>query len=184
MTMNEFMIISECYADTNLIETLSPPTKGYNHQKGCNNVMKLMKEKFSNTFAVGIIDQDKRQASYLSEFEEIASTGSLYLYRHTQKPHYIIQLSPALESFVLNCLKETDIPADDYPFSSELETLRNKTKNISSKKDPILRSLFKAIQNTHDCIVLKGWIEHLKTQTYSASAEILAGFTNNHSGKS
>ena len=44
--MAELYIIPECYVDTNLIETLVPTAKGYNHQKGCNNVVKVMKEKF------------------------------------------------------------------------------------------------------------------------------------------
>lgn len=34
--MAELYIIPECYVDTNLIETLVPTAKGYNHQKGCN----------------------------------------------------------------------------------------------------------------------------------------------------
>ena len=53
--MAELYIIPECYVDTNLIETLVPTAKGYNHQKGCNNVVKVMKEKLSDKFAVGIV---------------------------------------------------------------------------------------------------------------------------------
>ena len=67
--MAELYIIPECYVDTNLIETLVPTAKGYNHQKGCNNVVKVMKEKLSDKFAVGIVDKDKRQVSYVNEFE-------------------------------------------------------------------------------------------------------------------
>ena len=58
--MAELYIIPECYVDTNLIETLVPTAKGYNHQKGCNNVVKVMKEKLSDKFAVGIVDKDAR----------------------------------------------------------------------------------------------------------------------------
>lgn len=29
--MNDNCIIPECYIDTNLIETLVPPSRGYNH---------------------------------------------------------------------------------------------------------------------------------------------------------
>ena len=77
--MAELYIIPECYVDTNLIETLVPTAKGYNHQKGCNNVVKVMKEKLSDKFAVGIVDKDKRQVSYVNEFEEIGHTDSLFL---------------------------------------------------------------------------------------------------------
>ena len=68
-------IIPECYVDTNLVETLVC-TYGCNHQKGCNQVAKVMQEKFADRFAVGIIDADKRKPGYLKEFNEIASSES------------------------------------------------------------------------------------------------------------
>lgn len=40
-------IIPECYVDTNLVETLVC-TYGCNHQKGCNQVAKVMQEKFAD----------------------------------------------------------------------------------------------------------------------------------------
>lgn len=72
-------IIPECYVDTNLIETLIK-AQGCNHQKGCNQVCKVMKEKFAERFAVGIIDADKRQPSYLAEFNKIGERGHLQVF--------------------------------------------------------------------------------------------------------
>ena len=66
-------IIPECYVDTNLVETLVCKA-GCNHQKGCNQVAKVMQEKFADRFAVGIIDADKRKPGYLNNFNEIASS--------------------------------------------------------------------------------------------------------------
>jgi hypothetical protein len=57
-------IIPECYIDTNLVETLVCPA-GCNHQKGCNQVAKVMQEKFADRFAIGMIDADKRRPGYL-----------------------------------------------------------------------------------------------------------------------
>ena len=62
--MKDLFIIPECYIDTNLVETLII-TDGCNHQKGCNTVVKTMQQKFANAFSVGIIDEDKRQVSFL-----------------------------------------------------------------------------------------------------------------------
>lgn len=42
-------VIPECYIDTNLVETLACPG-GYNHQKGCNQVAKIMQEKFNKVY--------------------------------------------------------------------------------------------------------------------------------------
>lgn len=53
--MSDNFIIPECYIDTNLIEELVPPQKGYNHQKGCPAVAKCMMEKFGDKFDIRII---------------------------------------------------------------------------------------------------------------------------------
>ena len=84
--MKDLFIIPECYIDTNLVETLII-TDGCNHQKGCNTVVKTMQQKFANAFSVGIIDEDKRQVSYVKEFSEIARTPSLRLKKHGSKSH-------------------------------------------------------------------------------------------------
>lgn len=94
-------IIPECYVDTNLVETLVCPN-GCNHQKGCNQVAKIMREKFVNRFAVGIIDADKRRPGYLNEFREIAASEHLKLFRHSIRPHFIILVHPAVEGFILS----------------------------------------------------------------------------------
>ena len=69
--MKDLDIIPECYIDTNLIETILNTkgcyTEGVNHQKGCNTVVKTMNDpkKLKNEFALGIVDADKRQPSYV-----------------------------------------------------------------------------------------------------------------------
>lgn len=45
MNRRSDFIIPECYVDTNLVETLVCKD-GCNHQKGCNQVAKIMQEKF------------------------------------------------------------------------------------------------------------------------------------------
>jgi hypothetical protein len=72
-------VIPECFIDTNLLETLVPPITQYNHQKGCGTVTKVMKERFTDRFALGIIDKDKYEVEYLKEFEEVCSSDSLIL---------------------------------------------------------------------------------------------------------
>lgn len=79
MNQRSEYILPECYIDTNLVETLVFHA-GCNHQKGCNQVCKVMQEKFPDRFAVGIIDADKRRPSYINEFQEIASSEHLKLF--------------------------------------------------------------------------------------------------------
>ena len=74
-------IIPECFADTLFIETLVPTTKGYNHQRSCFKVEATMKE--LNSFALGIIDKDKKQIKYLDKFKIVDEVeGDLILWRH------------------------------------------------------------------------------------------------------
>ena len=69
--MVDLSIIPECYIDTNLIETIVPTAKGYNHQKGAGTVAKLMQGKLNDKFAVGISLQDYRLPTNLKELTKI-----------------------------------------------------------------------------------------------------------------
>ena len=65
----------ECYADTLMVRTFVPPKIRYNHQRSCTKVQGQMiinnngiKGDLYDKFAVGIIDNDKREIAYLKEF--------------------------------------------------------------------------------------------------------------------
>ena len=81
--MEGLSIIPECYIDTCLTETITSCFNQFNHQKGCNTVCRVMQEKFDNSFALGIIDKDKKEVPYLQEFDLIASNDSLFVYKQT-----------------------------------------------------------------------------------------------------
>ena len=140
--MAELYIIPECYVDTNLIETLVPTAKGYNHQKGCNNVVKVMKEKLSDKFAVGIVDKDKRQVSYVNEFEEIGHTDSLYFYKHPDKAHFLIMIDPAVDRFILKCAKEEKVEMKQFDLSDELRSFTAQTSKYRAKRIRTSKSYF------------------------------------------
>lgn len=170
--MKDLFIIPECYIDTNLVETLII-TDGCNHQKGCNTVVKTMQQKFADTFAVGIIDEDKRQVSYVKEFSEIARTSSLRLKKHGLKPHYLIMVYPAMDGFLLKCAEESGISMKEYGYSSCLEEFTSRTKSVTSKNDPGFKKFFKALENASEMIVLKEWLEYLKKNRYQCNVEEL-----------
>jgi hypothetical protein len=62
-----------CTAYTKLIKVLVPPQTRYNHQKGCSTVTKVMQERFSDDFAVGIIDRDKKELGYANQFDGLST---------------------------------------------------------------------------------------------------------------
>jgi hypothetical protein len=49
--LNELYILTECHIDTLLVETVSPPKKGYNHKHNCLKVLGAMKTKLQNTYS-------------------------------------------------------------------------------------------------------------------------------------
>jgi hypothetical protein len=174
----DFHIIPECYVDTNLIETIVPPTgAGYNHQMGCPNVAKKMTEdkRLKNDFALGIIDKDKKELKYTQLFIEIADKKQLKLLKHPEKDHYFIQIIPAMEKWILQNATEVDIELSDFELSNDLDALRRVTKSVKTKKDDRFRRLFKALRKKEasGVMLLMKWITHLKSNPYDADLDFL-----------
>ena len=172
MNQRADFIIPECYIDTNLVETLVC-SGGCNHQKGCNQVAKIMKEKFADRFAVGMIDADKRRPGYLNEFREIASSEHLKLFRHISRSHFIILVHPAADGFILSCAQTAQIDMADYGLSPILKEFTSQTKNVMSNKDIRFKRLFKTMQDVGEMALLKSVLTYLVDNTYSASTAAL-----------
>jgi hypothetical protein len=169
----DYLVIPECYVDTALIETIVPPDKGYNHQMGCNKVALKMQNDLKDGFALGIIDKDKRTIRYLEEFFLVTNVKNLFLYKHPEKHHYIIQIYPAIERFILESCAEVDIDLSDYGLKNDLEGLKQKTKKQTSKKDPQLIKLFKELMNRNapQVVTLSEWIYYLKENNFHSQIE-------------
>jgi len=172
----DLSILPECYVDTNLIETLVPPIiRGYNHQMGCGTVGKKMQVNFSDSFALGIIDKDKKQLDYLKEFTEVKKSGPLTLHRHKSKHHYIIQISPAIEQFILDAVASIGLSMEDFGLPAEINALTKVTKTEQSKNAVKFKDLFKAIKKAGnaDFLRLAQWVKYLRDNPYDARIEDL-----------
>ncbi len=171
--LKDFCILPECYVDTNLVETLVPPQKGYNHQKGCNTVAKKMKENLNSEFALGIIDKDKKTLDYLKQFEEVVENQNLTLYKHPNKHHYFIQLKPAVERWIWANVEEVALNLSDLGLPTDFEEFRKVAKSETSKNNPNLKRLFKALKkhNASGVKVLENWINYFKLHDYQADID-------------
>ncbi|MCE6988627.1 hypothetical protein [Dyadobacter sp. CY323] len=171
----DHFVIPECFVDTNLIETISPPRDHYNHQKGCGTVTKVMREKYGNDFAVGIIDKDKVEVDYLKEFDIVHQDGSLVLHKHPNKNHYIIQICPAMERFIMKCATDSGISLKDFDLPEDLNGLRKVSKKVTSKDDVKFKLLFKKLVkiNNVEVIRLREWINYLKNNMYNVDLKTL-----------
>ena len=171
-------ILPECFADTLLAETLVPTKIGYSHQASCFKVESAMKHgRLNDSFALGIVDNDKTTISYLKDFTLLAEQpDKLLLWKHPAKPHYIIQICPALERWVLDVCDQAGISTEDFGIKNDLEALKNITKRESSLQHEGLCKLFKAIRARQDhpsIRKLTNWIQLLRDHNYHVSEEAL-----------
>lgn len=174
--MKDLYFVPECYVDTNLIESLLE-TDGVNHQMGCNNVAKAMESGvLKESFAVGIIDSDKRKLAYAEYFEEIAHSQHLFLLKHKEKPKFMIKISPAIDRFILDCAQEQGVNVNEFGLSSELKEFTKQTKNVESKKDLRFKKLFKKLKDNQEIIILRNVLNFLKENKYNSTQEDLIRF--------
>jgi hypothetical protein len=170
-----YAIVPECYTDTNLVETITGLFNAFNHQKSCNQVSKTMQKNLTDSFAVGIIDKDKRQINYLQEFELAASSEDLFLFKHPLKHHHIIQISPAIESFILKSAEEAGIGLETFGLPNDFNSFKRITKRQTSRTNPNLRRLFSELENkkASQIVTLSNWILYLKEKNYESKIEEL-----------
>ena len=171
----DLFVLPECYVDTCFIETIVPPDNGYNHQKGSPTVVKKMKERFSDRFALGIIDKDKNTLPYLEEFSVVATKTNVELFKHRNRHHFFIIIRPAIEVFILTNATAAGISLPDFNLPDTLDELRHESKRVTSKKDVRFKALFKAMlaKDLEEIRQLVDWITYLKNNPYEADMEWL-----------
>ncbi|MBR4389715.1 MAG: hypothetical protein IKT00_11125 [Prevotella sp.] len=170
MEKKDWHIVPECYIDTNLAEFLLD-SHGVNHQKGCNAVAKkMMESNLKDQFSIGIIDNDKRQHSYVSEFTEIAHTQHVTLLKHKERPHYFVRISPAMDQFLLDCAAEQGLNLQDYGLPSDLSEFTKITKDVKAKNDYRFKSLFGALKDSKELSKLRSVINYMNDKQYKCDA--------------
>lgn len=165
----ELSVIPECYVDTNLMNSLLG--KSCNHQKGCPTVLKIMEERFRDSFAVGVIDRDKRQPKAMEKFDCIANNESLYVYKHKSCHHYILQVAPAEEVFIQNAAAELNINLAEFGIPDDLAGLKQFTKSVDAKDNGTLRALFSVLQESVNVKIMKSILLYLLENKYSVDID-------------
>lgn len=164
--------VPECYFDTVLAKmALGLGEKDrLNHKKGCNNVTIAMeKGDLQDVFAVGIVDKDKRELDYLKEFDKY-EFQNLNLYKHQSKHHYMIQLDPPLEQWILRIAEEGGINVLDYGLSTDINKLKKITKSELAEETTELRSLCRALLNSASPTMTRlcNWLNYFKEKQYQS----------------
>lgn len=183
--MMDLHIIPECYIDTKLCKILVHPSTKYNHQKGCPNVAKVMKEKLKKDFALGIVDRDKIELAYFKEFTTVSEIpDSLQLCNHVEeKHHYLIFIQPAMEKWIISCADESNISLTDFNLPHDFKELLKITKTSKSenedKHSTDFRDLFKELKriNSSSISILSFWIQYLRDTHYHVDIKYIRSET-------
>lgn len=175
-------IITECFIDTHLITIISPPKfgKSYNHQKGCPNVLKLMQEKFTSDFALGIIDKDKKIHHYTNEFTILGKhEDKIELWKHPSRNHFLIFICPAIENWIINSISKLDKKLSDYDIPNDFKQFLNITKTskslVKDKYSANFKRIFRDIGNSNiiEVKLLIFWLNYLNENRYKVDIDFL-----------
>lgn len=162
-------IIPECYIDSCLAEVLLNAGKDHvNHQKGNGTVAREMRNEFNDSFCVGIIDEDRKLLDYLMEFNILNETNYLRLWKHRGKHHYMIQLRPVVENWILQACERAGITPKEFDLPESLTDLMKVSKSVASKRDPRFIGSFRAliIKNAESILQLQKWLAYLNANKY------------------
>lgn len=88
--------------------------------------------------------------------------------------NFIIQVSPAVEVFILNAVKELGVELGKHNIPSDLESMKKETKKIDAKSSVKYRNLFKTLKKASTFQKLANIVRYLKENQYKADKLVLS----------
>lgn len=174
-----YNILPECFVDTNIVNTFLAMEGVHldtNHCHGCNKVGNMMQGKLKDEFALGVIDNDKKQHSYNNQFNLLGKTEHLELLKHNSKHHYLIRVSPAMDGFILDVANKQKIDMSDYELPDKLKDFTVITKDAKAKDCKNLKRLFKDMVDDDEMTMLKKVLGYLCQNKYNCDEKVLLSF--------
>ncbi len=165
-------IMPECYIDSTLVKSLLDAD--VNHKHSCTEVSREMeKGHYKDTFAVGIIDNDKRKLSYIEDgFVKIGQTENLTFLKHRDKHQFVIKVGKehkAMETFIKANVDAIGMKMEDFNLSSDISQLIAQTKDsVTTQKDPRILKLCKMLRKSSEVTILQRVLNYLATNKYNA----------------
>ena len=172
-------IVPECYVDTNLVQILMQ-IKGVNHQNSCGQVTNVLKNRFKDKFAIGIVDNDNMQSNYSNDCKEIARSGEIILCKHPDSQHYLIKINHIMEKFLLNSAKDANVDLKQFGIPDDLEGLKSITKSKDCLDNKDLRRAIKAVSESNVMKLLTEVLNYLQKNKYNSNSEELLAIFKSH----
>jgi hypothetical protein len=169
--------VPECYFDTVLFKKILKTNERLKHRKGCNNVVNSFrivngkKGDLYDSFGVGMVDKDKNELDYLYECEAIIESDNLILWKHKERKHFVIQLCPPLEKWIVEILAADNRSVEEFGYSKDYKKLKHAIKeDIDDESDQKLNNLLNAILSSKSETIkkLETILLYLRDRTYAA----------------
>ena len=169
----------ECNVDTNLVGFL---VGGFaKHKSCCNEVVKAVNN--SDSFAIGIIDADKRQATMDPGFREYmlsepvdGEKRHVAMFVHDDRKRFMFTIKPAMDKLVWDAAKQQGVSMRDAGYPSTFEGFKKETKRVQAATDPKLRRLFDMISDYPELQRLKNTLKYLVNMQYESNADVAKQF--------
>jgi len=168
----------ECFLDTNLVEALLNKPYTVNHKKGNSSILKAMEEaRLKESFVVALIDDDKVKVKALESYEKVDRLGkkTMKLFIHLERKHFVIQVSPAIEKWIMSECKKGKINMEEFGLPGDLSGLR-RMKGLAQRNDNQFKDLFKMMVATEDCdeiIEMKRWLIFFRDNNIQTNIDLL-----------
>ena len=182
--MKQFDVYPECNVDTNLVGFI---IGGHvKHKSSCNEVVKAVNG--ADSFAIGIIDEDKRRAT-LDEGFRICPINSIKgkkchvsMYIHDDCKRFIFTIKPAMDKFIFDAVKAQGVDLTEVGFLPSFDGFKKETKKIQAATDPRLRRLLVLIADYPELMRLRNTLKYLLAKQYEVDPDIAIGFYNGSLG--
>lgn len=170
-------IFPECNVDTNLVGFIIGGK--VKHKECCNEVVKALNK--SDEFAIGIIDDDKKQATLdggfiKHEFISPYKKQHISFYLHNDGKRYLFKVHKAMDEFVLDAAKEMKVNMSEFGYSDIPSEFRRVTKTQDASVNPKLRNLFDQIKDYPEMVAFRNTLKYLINQKYNADTETAKKF--------
>lgn len=151
-------LIPECNVDTVFVEALG--YKNPTHAANIAQVCRIMDQNLTRQSAIGFIDDDKKKPQYFNSFKVFDQTTKVSLFKHSERPHYLVVVKPAMDEFIHNLCSELEIDVIKYGLPRDLKAFIKETKSPSIRSNPKFRNLLNTIftKNPANIVKIKSWI--------------------------
>lgn len=152
-------LIPECNVDTVFVEVLG--YKDPNHASGISEVCKIMDQNLTKQSAMGFIDDDSKKPNYFKAFKVFDQTNKVSLFKHSERPHYLVVVKPAMDKFIYDLCAELEIDLSNYKLPNDFKAFKSVTKNLAIQSNPKFKTLLNTIivKNPADIVRIKSWIK-------------------------